>query len=66
MKNKTMTGQNKDILSNIDLNNNSISDEGAKYISEALQVNTTLTNICLAANNIDAELQNLIYRQVQR
>jgi Ran GTPase-activating protein (RanGAP) involved in mRNA processing and transport len=41
--------------STIDLSYNSIATEGAKYVAEALKVNTSLTEINLSGNNIGAE-----------
>ena len=39
-------------LTEIDLQNNKIGDEGAKAIGEALKVNTSLTKIDLRVNKI--------------
>ena len=41
----------------IHLNRNNIGAEGAKYVAEALKVNTSLTEITLFYNNIGAEGQ---------
>jgi hypothetical protein len=44
-------------LTEIHLDENEIGAEGAKYVAEALKVNTSLTEITLFYNNIGAEGQ---------
>ena len=46
---------NSYFYSTIDLYSNNIGAEGAKYVVEALKVNTSLTKINLSGNNIGAE-----------
>ena len=46
---------NSYFYSTIDLHNNNIGAEGAKYVAEALKVNTSLTKINLSYNNIGDE-----------
>ena len=46
---------NSYFYSTIVLSWNNINDEGAKYVAEALKVNTSLTEIYLNNNNIGAE-----------
>jgi hypothetical protein len=47
----------------IHLYNNNIGAEGAKYVAEALKLNTSLTIIYLGNNNIGAEGENMLQRR---